>query len=55
VPQLALREHRPTDPRWRGDLLAPSSHGRLVPEAVPAHEPATAASPSPAAAPGPRP
>src|SRR5579862_557989 len=33
VPQLAIREHRPTDPRWRGDLLAPSSHGRLVPEA----------------------
>lgn len=32
VPQLAIREHRPTDPRWRGDLLAPSSHGRLVPE-----------------------
>ena len=32
VPQLAIREHRPTDPRWRGDLLAPSSHGRLLPE-----------------------
>jgi phytoene/squalene synthetase len=31
VPQLALREHHPTDPRWRGDLLAPSSHTRLVP------------------------
>jgi phytoene/squalene synthetase len=31
VPQLSLREHHPTDPRWRGDLLAPSSHSRLVP------------------------
>jgi phytoene/squalene synthetase len=31
VPQLALSEHHPTDPRWRGDLLAPSSHSRLVP------------------------
>jgi hypothetical protein len=29
-PDLAIREHRPTDPRWRGDLLAPSLHGRLV-------------------------
>jgi len=55
VPQLALREHRPTDPRWRGDLLAPSSHGRLVPEAVPANEPAAAEPPLPAAAPSPRP
>jgi phytoene/squalene synthetase len=42
VPQLALREHRPADPRWRGDLLAPSSHGRLVPEAAPAAQAAPA-------------
>jgi phytoene/squalene synthetase len=40
LPELALREHRPTDPRWRGDLLAPSSHGRLVPGGGP---PASAA------------
>jgi phytoene/squalene synthetase len=32
VPELAIREHRPSDPRWRGDLLAPSSHSRLVPD-----------------------
>jgi phytoene/squalene synthetase len=38
VPQLAIREHRPTDPRWRGDLLAPSSHSRLVPESEPGAE-----------------
>lgn len=29
--ELALREHHPNDPRWRGDLLVQSSHGRLVP------------------------
>jgi phytoene/squalene synthetase len=32
VPELSIREHRPSDPRWRGDLLAPSSHSRLLPD-----------------------
>ena len=51
VPELAIREHRPTDPRWRGDLLAPSSHGRLVPETGDGEEGAgaTAASAAPTA------
>ncbi len=31
APPLAIREHRPTDPRWRGDLLSQSCHSRLVP------------------------
>jgi phytoene/squalene synthetase len=31
---LAIREHHPTDPRWRGDLLAQSTHGRLLPLAA---------------------
>jgi phytoene/squalene synthetase len=32
APALALREHHPTDPRWRADLLAQSRHTRLTPE-----------------------
>jgi phytoene/squalene synthetase len=51
VPQLAIREHRPTDPRWRGDLLAPSSHGRLVPEKVEEEEEGGATSATEAAEP----
>jgi phytoene/squalene synthetase len=41
APPLAIREHRPTDPRWRADLLSQSSHGRLVP--IPAEAAPTSA------------
>jgi len=50
LPQLAIREHRPTDPRWRGDLLAPSSHGRLVPEQAAPGAPPPAGGPATPAA-----
>jgi hypothetical protein len=36
APPLEIRDDRPMDPRWHGDLLAPSTHGRLVSAAVPA-------------------
>ncbi len=35
APPLEIREERPVDPRWRADLLAPSTHGRLVAAAMP--------------------
>jgi hypothetical protein len=33
---LEVCENRPVDPRWRADLLAPSTHSRLVAAAAPA-------------------
>jgi hypothetical protein len=34
APPLEIREDRPVDPRWRADLLAASTHRRLVPAAA---------------------
>ena len=48
APPLAIREHPPTDLRWRGDLLSQSSHSRLVPPPT-AAAPASAESPAAAA------
>lgn len=35
APPLEIRERHPTDPRWRADLLAQSTHGRLIAESDP--------------------
>lgn len=48
APPLAIREHPPTDPRWRGDLLSQSCHSRLVPPPATA-APTSAESPAAAA------
>jgi hypothetical protein len=49
-PALALREHHPTDPRWRASLLAQSGHTRLTPVAAGSLQvPATAVAETPPA------
>jgi phytoene/squalene synthetase len=49
APPLEILERRPTDPRWRSDLLAQSTHGRLAaPEMAPTAD-ATAQLPDEAA------